>query len=114
MTALLIPTRTDAPRYSIRVDLDGDRFVLNFEWNDRALGWFLDIDNEAGERLISGVRISVNFPILNRYVIDGLPKGILIALDSTAAGIDPLREDLGDRVRLVYFPVADLPASVFR
>jgi hypothetical protein len=108
--AQTIPTRTD-PRYSIEVELDGTNFVLEFEWNDRATSWFLDVLNEARERLLTGVRIVVGFPLIARYRDSRLPKGDLSAVDTSGLGLDPALEDLGDRVLLVYTPFDEIPAG---
>ncbi len=112
MTAQVIPCRTDAPRYSIRVELDAVRFELHFEWNDRAAAWFLDIYDADAVRLVSSIRIVVAYPLLERFSDARLPAGILMAADTTKADLDPLREDLGDRVQLIYTPLADIPADI--
>lgn len=112
MTTQIIPCRTDSPRYSIRVELDGVRFELHFEWNDRAAAWFLDIYDADAVRLVSGVRIVVAWPMLEIYADSRLPAGLLFAVDTSKTDRDPLREDLGARVQLQYTPLADIPPEV--
>lgn len=114
MTALTLPLRTDAPRYSIRVDLDAARYVFDFEWNDRAGAWFFDLSDAAGVRLLSSVRVSLGCALLERFADPALPPGVLFAVDTTGADIEPARADLGDRVQLVYYPLADIPADLVR
>lgn len=112
MSAQIIPCRTDSPRYSIRVELDGARFELHFEWNDRAEAWFLDLYDANAVRLLSSVRIVVAFPFLERFTDPRMPPGILLADDTMKTDHDPLLGELGDRVQLIYTPLADIPAEV--
>lgn len=105
--AILIPTRSD-PRYSIEVELDGATFFLDFEWNDRAESWFLDIADADRVLLLAGVRIVVGFPLINRYRDDRLPQGDLSAIVTSGDELDPKFSDLGDRVQLLYTPIAEV------
>ena len=109
--AQTIPTRTD-PRYSIEVELDGTNFVLEFEWNDRAASWFLDVRDEARVLLLAGVRVVVGFPLIARYRDPKLPKGDLSAVDTSGLDLDPALEDLGDRVLLIYTPFDEIPPEL--
>lgn len=112
MTAQIIPLRTDSPRYSIRTELDGARYVIDLEWNDRAEAWFLAVADGEGVRLVESVRVVIDFPLLDAYSNAALPPGVLFAVDSTNADLDPGRADLGDRVQIIYFPIADIPPEV--
>lgn len=113
MTAQVLPLRTDAPRYSIRVELDSLRYQFSFEWNDRAASWFFDLDDSNGDRLLSTVRVSTDWPLLDRFRFDSrVPRGVLVAIDTQKTDYDPAREDLGARVQLIYYPLADVPAEL--
>lgn len=105
--AILIPTRED-PRYSIEIELDGSSFFLDFEWNDRAESWFLDILNADRVMLLAGVRVVVGFPLINRYRDPRLPKGDLTAIVTSGSDLDPKFTDLGDRVQLLYTPIDEM------
>lgn len=109
--AITIPTRTD-PRYQIEVELDGSSYLFDFEWNDRAESWFLDVSSQNGTKLIAGIRVVVGFPLWNRYRNPELPSGDLSAVDTSGANLDPKLEDLGDRVALVYTPFSEIPDSL--
>jgi hypothetical protein len=110
---LILPTY-DAPRYTESVTLDGASYRFGFEWNDRAAAWFLSVLTDAGVPIISGVRITVRFPFLSRYRIDGLPPGMLECIDTINSDTDPAYLDLleGGRCILAYTPVADLQAAL--
>jgi hypothetical protein len=105
---ITLPTRTDLPRYNFRIVLDEKTFDMHFEWNDRAGAWFLDVYDAANELLVSGVRIVVGFPFLEKYLHLGVPNGLMQAIDTSGQDLEPGFADLGERVLLVYTPVAEL------
>lgn len=111
MAALLIPVDANAPHYEIEVELDGAAFRLAFRWNDRAEAWLLDVSDVDGVALLTSRRVVVDLPLLARFRDPRLPAGELIAVDTASTGADPSFEDLGERVVLLYFPAADLPAA---
>jgi len=97
MTTIVLPTRTDAARYSFDIDLDGERWTFRFEWNDRASLWFMSIDGVA-----DSIAVVLNWPLLLNTT--GGPRGSLMAIDTSRAETDAGREDLGERVLLTYTP----------
>lgn len=85
--------------------LDGRRYLLKLSWYGRAEAWMLDIRSSTGVVLLAGIPIRVGQDLLRPHVGDALPgegHGKLIVLDTSSSGIDPGRNDLGTRVRLVY------------
>ena len=103
-----IPTRSDLPFYDLQVTLDGVTYTLEFRWNVRAAGWFMAIlDAEGVNVLRAGIRLVANWP-LEAYRADRQPRGVLMALDTSSSGLDPGRDDLGDRVQLVYISADEL------
>lgn len=105
-----IPVFSDSTYYDLQVVLDGVTYTLEFRWNDRASGWFLNILNaDADEIIQAGIRVVVDFP-LNLYRADRTPPGLLYARDTSGTRTDPGLKDLGDRVQFFYFEKADLAA----
>lgn len=112
MAVLVLPTRTDAPHYSFEVDLEKVGFTFEFHWNDRDQGWYFSIaDTVSGDVLLAGRRVVVDFPLLARFRNPRLPAGDIYAVDTTGAQRGPGLADLGERVKLLYFDFADLPAA---
>lgn len=107
-----LPHQRDAARFQYEIDLDGVSVILRFEWNDRAGGWFLDVLTSTEDPIVSGVRVVVGIPLWNRYRDPRIPPGMLEAIDTSGAGLDPAFADLGDRVVLLYTPVDELPAAL--
>jgi hypothetical protein len=71
----------------------------------------VEIRDVNGVRLLSGRRVVVSLPLLARLRDPRLPAGELTAVDTTGANADPGVNDLGGRVRLLYFERADNPLA---
>lgn len=103
-----IPTNADFDWYSLTAAMDGVDYRLVCHWNTRDERWYLTVVDADGETLVAGIPLVVDYPLLSRFTIDGLPPGVLMALDTTGEGMEPEHDDLGDRVRLIYIPQGDL------
>lgn len=108
MTIQTLPTRTDVPRYDFEIELDGVVYVFDMEWNDRDSGWYMSILDRDLTPLLSGRRVVTNWPLTNRYRDSRLPAGTIEAVDTSGSETEPGLSDLGDRVKLIYTPKADL------
>lgn len=108
MTVEDIPVRSDLDYYAMAVTLGELEFRLTFAYNTRDARWYMDVAKSDGTALVSGVKIVADHPLLLRYTNIDLPVGYLVATDSTGEGIEPEKDDFGDRVKLVFIPSADL------
>lgn len=102
-----VPVRNDLSWYSELVDLAGVIYLLTFAWNTRDERWYMDIAQEDGTTLINGIPLVVDFPLLSRFASNLLPAGMLMAVDNTGGGEEAEDEDLGDRVKLIFYPVSE-------
>jgi hypothetical protein len=109
---IIIPTRTDLARYSMRVELRKVKYLLDFDWNDRDQSWYLSVSTDAEVPLLTGIKIVVGFPLINRFRDERLPVGDLSAIDTSGKGIDPAFADLGGRVLLTFTPIEEFPESL--
>lgn len=109
---VVIPNRTDVPKYTLEVALDNVTFRLGFHWNDRAGAWFMSIADVNGTPLLSGRRVVVGFPLISRFRDPRLPAGDFNAVDTSGQKLEAGPNDLGDRVRLLYFSRSELPAAL--
>jgi hypothetical protein len=118
MAVLKIPTSTDLASYNQRTALDGRDFILNFIFNQRLGRWFLDIADQDGVAIASGLGLVSNFVITRNIVDERRPAGEIFVIDLEGAGEDPdvintfsrdpgLKE-LGERFILVYFDAEEL------
>jgi hypothetical protein len=97
------------PNYRQRTHLDGVEYELVLRWSDREAAWYLDLNRSTGELLVSGIKVVCNLPLLYRFHgIDGVPPGELIATDGRPEPHDPLLDELGDAVPLLYMDASEV------
>jgi hypothetical protein len=106
---LRIPILLDDPAFTYAINIDGSSYRLTFTYNERTNDWHLDIAEENGTAILSGIRLVTDWRLLGRSRDQRLPPGMLLCLsldpnDNSA----PRLEDLGRRVRLVYYDEEDL------
>lgn len=102
MATWIIPTLADTEFYTERVELDGVVFALTFAWNTREEKWYLSIADADGVALASGIKIVADWPLFQSVSNTDMPKGMMIANDTSGAGLDPGLDELGGRVLLMY------------
>lgn len=100
-----VPVSLDVPLYTERVTLDGQEYLLRFDWNGREGRWYLDIGDVSENWIVRGVKLIADWPLLRRCVDPRRPPGTLMAVDFSGAGEPPSLSDLGRSVKLIYFPV---------
>lgn len=110
--ALVLPNVQDLARYSFELELDAVTFTFDFEWIDRSSHWLMSIADASGVALLSGRRVVIGFPLLNRYRDPRLPRGMLDAIDTSDTDTEAGFADLGDRVKLIYTPLSETPAGL--
>ena len=110
MAILEIPVRNDLDRYSETVSINGTEYRLRFSHNTRDDHWYLSIELTDGTELASGIPIVTDTPLLARWAWDSrLPQdGYLMAVDTTGESADPVKDDLGDRIKLLWVPLEDI------
>lgn len=89
--------------YIFQTELESVTYTFRVRWNDRDQNYFLDIMDSDANPLLNGLKLCLGKIFYDRFSIAGLPPGTIIAEDTTGLGIDPVRGDLGGRVRLIYF-----------
>ena len=104
MAYLEVPLRTDIYAYTQKTAIEGVVYTLGLKYNSRMGRWVLDIMDAAGEMLLSGIKMLINYPMTRRFIgrIEGLPEGHFIIVDETGQERNPGRDDLGDDIKLIY------------
>lgn len=97
-----IPVRSDLPAYEFSITLDEKIYNLNFSWNDRTSLWTMDILDENGVELLTGVQMLTNWDMIGRYRIKELPPRMFLCVDTAGEGKNPGIDDFGSRIILVY------------
>lgn len=107
-----LPIDATEKNYSVSTTLDGDVYTFAVRWNGRASAWFFDLYDVDGSIIIAGVRITLGVMFGRRSTDPRMPAGAIMAHDLSLEGRDAGRDDLGTRVRLYYYPAADLATVV--
>lgn len=102
MAELVLPTRTDLDNYTVDVSLEGVTYQLTMQWNYRESAWYLTIADEAGEVLVGGIKLVIDYPLLTLAGHPDKPPGQLYAIDTSKQGLPPGLTELGERVLLLY------------
>ena len=107
MSLKIIDTLTDGTQtYEQRTELDGQEYVLQFQWVERRERWLFGITGVDGTPILTGQTVSLDIP-LNRRAVAG-PPGIFLAIAESETREPPGLLDLGARVKLHYIAVTDL------
>lgn len=103
MSFLVVDTTDPSLFYEQITQLDGFEYLLRFIWSDRESRWYLNLYDQDENPLALGIGIKVGWPLLHRFKDPRLPPGLLMAVDTSGAGIDAQAPtDLGDRILLMY------------
>lgn len=109
MTVEIIETAIDGSKnYDLSVDLDGEEFIVNLEWNAIDEHWFISIftDERAPITGVQSMRLVNNlFPLL-RLTDSRRPLGEMLVMSDTEG--DPGLYTLGTLTKLVYVPKAQI------
>jgi hypothetical protein len=109
MATLEIPINPVYPSQIMSVVLDGVSYRLRVYYNYRQHIWIMDLLTNAGNDILSGVKLVPDFPLIRRYEsAERRPPGEFYAVDTSGTGTPPGRFDLGTRrrVRLRYVEAA--------
>lgn len=106
----MVPTPPDGSfAYVFRMQLDGTFYRFQYKWNPRDTSWYLDIADDKGSATVRNLRMVIGDDILAPHRSlgqDACPQGNLSVIDTSGAGLEALREDLGVRVIVDYVEVA--------
>lgn len=114
MATLVIPTDTGdnvAPQV-LSITLDGKQYQLTVRYNDRAGYWRIDVADNSGAALMSGLCVrNAGLPVNGSQVAQsGKLGGMLFAVPTSEPGRDADNSELGSRVLLTYVDAASLGA----
>lgn len=98
---------------TFQVELDSVTFTLTLFYNDRDGGWYLTIADPANNPILANQRVVVDYFIgwKQRAYNTAMPAGSIQFIDTTGQGLDPALADLGARVQMVYFDLAELQSQ---
>ncbi len=106
MAKIIIPFSV-FPAFTQEIILDNIPYRFTFNWNTRGTYWSVSIADRDEVKLISGIKLVMNFGLIRRYPGRDLPPGELIVADPSGEIERAGRDDFQDKVKLVYVEESD-------
>lgn len=93
----------DYPSFEQVVVLDDISLHIEIRYNSRDSAWMMDIYDGDDSPIVQGIKLVPNWELIGRFKDTRLPGGLLFAVDISGEGADIQRNDLIEKVKLVYF-----------
>ena len=98
MQAREIPLTPDNQYF--QVSLGGVNYSLRIVWRDVA-GWIMDVSDQAGNSILSGVPLVTGVDLLEQYPELGMPGAMVVLIDNEAPEY-PTETNLGVYSHLIF------------
>jgi hypothetical protein len=102
-----IPLRSDIFSYEFQINLDQELFTLKFRFNQRLNFWIMDIMDDIGVDIISGVPLLTNVNLIKNHQCRKRPKGEFTIIDELGTSENASLYNLGSRFKLIYKEYVD-------
>ena len=102
VSGVIIPLNNNTFFYTFKTTLSGILVVLTLRYNGRMDRWILNIDDQAGNQIISGLPLLVNKNLLSQYPTLNILPGTLMAVDVSQQLLQPTQFSFGVNNFLVY------------
>lgn len=95
-------TFRDPPQWRQDIELDGETFILTFQWNTLNEFWSMNIYDQDLEPIVLGIKIVTQWDLTEQIVRAEMPSGEILCLN-IIGGFDKIeRYDMGRTNKLVY------------
>jgi hypothetical protein len=105
-----LPLEPSNASYQVVTTLDGANYIFDVRWNPEDPGWFIDVSDAVGDQIAIGLKVVLGVVLGRRITDSRIWPGMLIAVDTSNAGLDAGLDDLGGRVQVQYYTIAELIA----
>lgn len=103
----IIPSKQDS-QYRQQVDLNGETFILAYQWNALNEYWSLNIFNGSLEPIALGLKIVTQWNLTEQIVQTGMPNGDILC-QNIVGGFEKIqRNDMGQTNELVFYAEGEL------
>ena len=102
-------------RTSFDIELDLVIYHLRFAWNSREGSWYMTIQDQNENDILTGIKIVPNYLLLDQYrYLQGLPPGdfFLFDLNQIPENEQPDYNSLGKRYQLLYITEAEYKGEI--
>ncbi len=110
MPGVVLPFAPSLPNQRFGTTLDDVQYLFDVRWNERDAAWYFDLLAEDETPIRHGIKIVLGAALGGRVAAAAFPRGVLMAADTTGAGVEPGLDDLGTRVVVYFFTLAELDA----
>lgn len=97
-----IPVKFNQPDFSFQIDLDNVVYGFRFIYNARTDRFSMEIQDQLGNAIVSGIAVVTNWKPLARFKDPALPPGQLFTMDITGGNNEPGAVNFGDSILLCY------------
>lgn len=94
--------------YDFTTTLGDVQFGFEVRWNSRDEAWYLDMYDADGVEMVMGMKIVLGTYLGRRSVHPWFAENVLAVIDTTLEERDAGFDDLGTRIQVRHWPVADL------
>lgn len=114
MASLDLPALPSVPFQTFSTSLEGVQVVCDLRWNGREGAWYLDMhaDDEDQTPIYHGVKVVLGAFLGERATSPLRPIGLLVAEDTSGEHVEAALDDLGTRVVLRFYPLADIETMI--
>jgi hypothetical protein len=95
VTILTFPLRNDLPQYSFPITLSGSNYVIQMIFNVRMNRWIMNINDVAGNQILSGIPVLIERNLTGQYATLAIPAGVFLAVDNTGQDSQPTQYSFG-------------------
>ena len=106
MAVLELPVTNETSHYSFQVELEGTVYFFEFYYNTRSQLWIFDLLDQSELPILVGQPVIGGQLLADGFMIEGMPAGKFIAIDTTGADRSPDRQTLGNEVKFCYIESA--------
>lgn len=108
---LPLNTRNESPHFSVGTVINDQSYTFSCKWNSRDNSWYLDVDEESGTPIVSGVRIVLGVYLGRKSTHPLFTSGVFVAIDLSRQSKEATIDDLGTRVIVVRYSVEEIVAG---
>lgn len=105
-----LPLDAADPIYRVGVTLNDTPYIFDVHWNGRDGAWYFDLLDSTEDPIRCGIKVVLGIPLGFRCTDPRFPRGVLLAADLSGAGRDATIDDLGYRVIVMHYTLAELQA----
>ena len=103
----IIPFKEPA-QWREQIELSGVIYILRFKWNALNQFWSMDVLNGNDEPIVYGVKIVVNWNLLEQYAMTDKPEGDIVCQNIVGGTEKIKREDMSTVAQLLYYATGEL------